>query len=153
MDPATMLGPLDTILTSELLGVELIKYLLVVLVLANMGTRAIAYRTNVEEATDEDAESASRHPLHSASTVILILASFYFTTYHHHGGVVLSTLVLGMFITDFFEFETWSVDMRKDQPVRRPNGALVASLFVLAYATFQLAVGFPAFSDALGTIL
>jgi hypothetical protein len=153
MDPATMLGPLDAILTTKLVGVELIKYLLVVLVLANMGTRALAYKKNVQEATDDDAETVSRHPLHAASSIVLMLAAFYFTTYHPHGGTVLSVLVVGMFITDFFEFETRSVDMRKDQPVRRPKGALVASLFVLAYATFQLASGFPAFSDALGTIL
>jgi hypothetical protein len=153
MDPATMLGPLDTVLTTQLLGVELIKYLLVVFVLANMGTRALAYRRNVSRADDEDAERAVHHPLHAATTVVLVLATFYFATWAPHGGTVLAALVLGLFITDFFEVETWSVDIRKDQSPRRPKGALVASLFVLAYATFQLASDFQAFSDTLGIIL
>src|SRR6056297_1862432 len=126
MDPATMFGPLDAILTTEVLGVILVKYLLVVLVLANMATRILAYQRNVNEAKDDDVETASRHPIHAATTVVLILTTFYYTTYEPHGGVVLTMLVLGMFVTDFFEFETRSVDMRKDQAVRRPNGALFA---------------------------
>lgn len=153
MDPATMFGPLDAILTSEVFGVELVKYLLVVLVLANMATRALAYQRNVSEAEDDDVETASRHPLHAASTVALILATFYYTTYEQHGGIVLSVLVLGMFITDFFEFETRSVDLRKGDAVRRPNGALTASLLVLAYATFQLANEFDAFVQGLSQII
>jgi len=148
-----MFGPLDAVFTTEVLGVELIKYVLVVLVLANMATRALAYKRNVAEAEDDDVETASRHPIHAASTVVLLLATFYYTTYEQHGGVVLSTLVLGMFITDFFEFETRSVDIRKDQAVRRPKGALFASLFVLAYATFQLANEFELFVDALSQII
>lgn len=153
MDPATMFGPLDAILTSTVLGVELVKYLLVVLVLANMATRILAYQRNVSEAEDEDVETASRHPLHTASTIVLILTTFYYTTYEQHGGVVLTMLVLGMFLTDFFEFETRSVDLRKDKAVRRPNGALFASLLVLAYATFQLANEFDVFVQGLSQII
>jgi len=153
MDPATMFGPLDAILTAELLGVELVKYLLVVLVVANMATRILAYQRNVSEAEDEDVETASRHPLHAATTVGLILTTFYYTTYEHHGGVVLTMLVLGMFITDFFEFETRAVDIRKDDHVRRPKGALAASLLVLGYATFQLVTEFDVFVDSLSQIL
>jgi|AntDeeMetagen134_2_1112570.scaffolds.fasta_scaffold02371_7 hypothetical protein len=153
MDPATMFGPLDAIFTSEVLGVELIKYLLVVLVLANMATRILAYQRNVAEAENEDAESATRHPLHAISTVVLVLATFYYTTYEPHGGVVLSMLVLGMFVTDFFEFEVRDIDIRKEQAVRRPKGALTASLFALAYATFQLVNEFSIFVDSLSQIL
>lgn len=148
-----MFGPLDAIFTAEVLGVELIKYVLVVLVLANMATRALAYKRNVAEAEDDDVDTVSRHPVHAASTVALLLATFYYTTYEQHGGVVLSTLVLGMFITDFFEFETRSVDIRKDQAVRRPKGALFASLFVLGYATFQLVNEFQLFVDTLSQII
>ena len=153
MDPATMFGPLDAILTTEVLGVILVKYLLVGLVLANMATRILAYQRNVNEADDDDVETASRHPLHTATTIVLILTTFYYATYAPHGGVVLTKLVLGMFLTDFFEFETRSVDLRNDGQVRRPNGALTASLFVLAYATFQLANEFDVFVDTLSQII
>ncbi|NHN42312.1 hypothetical protein G9C85_11840 [Halorubellus sp. JP-L1] len=148
-----MFGPLDAILTTEVLGVVLFKYLLVVLVLANMATRILAYKRNVNEADDEDATTASRHPLHAATTIALILTTFYYATYAPHGGVVLTMLVLGLFLTDFFEFETRAVDIRKDDHVRRPKGALVASLLVLAYATFQLVNEFALFVDTLSQIL
>lgn len=153
MDPATMFGPLDSLLTAKLMGVELIKYLLVVLAIGNMGTRFMAYRSDVEAADDEDVEAPSWNPVHAASTILLVLATFYYATFEPHGGVVLTMLVLGMFITDFFEYEVRAVDMRKGQALRRPKGALFASLFVLGYATYQLANEFQAFVDAVSTII
>ncbi len=48
-------------------------------------------------------------------------------TLHHHGGMVLSVLVLGAVITDFFEFESRKVEARRDIPLERPKGAIVAA--------------------------
>jgi hypothetical protein len=68
---------------------------------------------------------------------VLILGSFYYTTIEHHGGIVLSMLVLGTFLTDFFEFESRKVEARKDEQLERPKAAVIGSLFVFAYAAYQ----------------
>ncbi|WP_439025873.1 DUF7313 family protein [Haloarchaeobius sp. DT45] len=138
MDPDTMFGPLDQVLAQEVVGgVLAIEYLLLVLVVLNMGTRFLSYRNDVKQAEQEDTESLSRWMPHEFTNVVLILATFYYTTVEPHGGVVLSMLVVGMFLADFFEFEVREVDVRKDAKPRAPKGALGASVFVLAYAGFQ----------------
>ncbi len=133
-----MFGPLDQVLAQEVVGgVLAIEYLLLVLVVVNMATRFLAYRNDVKQAEDEDTESLSRYLPHEATNVVLILATFYYTTVEQHGGIVLSMLIIGMFLADFFEFEVREVDVRKDAKPRAPKGALGASVFVLAYAGFQ----------------
>jgi hypothetical protein len=51
--------------------------------------------------------------------------------------MVMSVLVLGAVITDFFEFESRKVEARRDIPLERPNGALVAAVLVFMYAGYQ----------------
>ena len=128
MEPA-IFGPLDTFLA------PVIEDVIFVLVLVNLGTRLVAHRSYLSQA-EAGAESVSRHLGHEASNVVLMLASFYFLTLHHHAGIVLSTLVIGMIITDFFEFESRQVEVRNDLDLERPKGAMAASILVVAYAFF-----------------
>lgn len=138
MNPETLLGPLDA-----LSGV--IEPLLVVLVVANVGARFLAHRSHVQQATRGGAKAMTRWLPHEVSNVVLVAASFYYATVEPHGGTVLSTLVLGMVIADFFEFESRKVEARTDEPLDVPKSALAASALVFAYALFQ--AGFFLVSD------
>jgi hypothetical protein len=128
VDPV-LFGPIDDLLA------PVIEWVVLALVVANLVTRAIAHRTHVRQAR-EGAEAISRHPAHQAVTVLLVVASFYFATVDYNGGMVLSTLVLGMVITDFFEFEARKVEARTNEEIGRPKGSLAASLLVAAYAGY-----------------
>lgn len=128
-DPSTLLGPLDAL-------APYIEPLLVVLVVLNLLTRFQAHRVHRKQA-DEGVEAVERYTIHELSNVVLVLASFYYMTVDHHGGMVLSTIVLGLVLTDFFEFEARLVEVREDRPIDRPNAALMASLLALSYALYQ----------------
>lgn len=130
MPSVSLFGPLDALLGNN------VVYLLFVLAVANVVTRALAHRRHVSQATNGGADAMSRFFPHVISNVLLVLASFYYLTLHHHGGIVTSILVLGLFLTDFFEFEARKVEAREDLPLERPSGAIVASLIVLLYAAY-----------------
>ncbi|EMA50808.1 DUF7313 family protein [Halococcus salifodinae] len=134
MQPLSLFGPIDAVLGSG--DNPLILYVLLILVIVNIVTRAIAHRSNVSDAREQGADAIGQHPAHVASTILLILASFYLTTVEVHSGIVLSVLVVGMFITDFFELEALRVEARNDRNLSRPNGAIAASVLVLLYAAF-----------------
>ncbi|WP_132057660.1 DUF7313 family protein [Halorussus amylolyticus] len=132
MESLSMFGPVDAVVA------PVIEYVVLALVLVNMGTRLFAYRSYRKQARSDDYEdNLSRNLVHEASNVLLVLASFYLLTIHFHAGMVLSTLVLGLFITDFFEFEAREVELRKDEKLGTPSGALAASVLVLLYAAYQ----------------
>lgn len=131
MDPATLLGPLDAL-------EPYIAGLLVALVLVNMGTRILAFWSHQHQAKDGP-EAITRYLPHELSNVALILASFYYLSVHHHGGLILSTMVLMLFITDFFEYEARLVEAREERELERPKAAITASVITLGYALFQAA--------------
>lgn len=130
MLPLALFGPVDAILE------PIIEYVLLVLVLANMATRYMAHRANVRDAREEGPEAVTRRPVHEITSVLLVLGSFYFLTLQHHAGMVLSVLVLGLFITDFFEIEARKVEAEEERPLDRPKAALAASVLVLLYAAY-----------------
>jgi len=131
MEPLSLLGPVDTIFA------DIIEYVVFALVLVNMGTRWWAYRDYRKQAqSDDHDEELSRNWVHEASNVALVLGSFYLLSLHHHAGIVLSTLVLGLFLTDFFEFEAKEVELRTDEELSSPKGAMTASFVVLLYAGY-----------------
>ena len=116
---------------------DVLPYVVLVLVLANMVTRLLAHRSHVRQADEGDDDDAlSRYVPHSATNVLLVLASFAYMIVHPHSGMVLSVLVLGMFIADFFEFEARRVEARNEMPIESPKGALGASVLVLLYAAY-----------------
>jgi hypothetical protein len=130
MEPLSLLGPIDVL-------EPVVEYVVFALVLVNMGTRWFAYRDYRQQARDDDREEAlDRNWLHEISNVVLVLASFYLLTLHHHAGIVLSTLVLGLFLTDFFEFEAREVELRKEKELSSPKGAITASFLVFLYAGY-----------------
>ncbi|MFB6359758.1 MAG: hypothetical protein ABEH59_00385 [Halobacteriales archaeon] len=129
VEPA-LFGPLDALLA------PVIEFVLLVLVVANMGTRLLAHRSHVQQA-DDGAESLSRYWWHEASNIVLVLGAFYYLTLHHHAGMVLSVIVLTTVVADFFEFEGRQVELRQGLDLDRPKGALIGSMIALAYAAFQ----------------
>jgi hypothetical protein len=126
----TFFGPLDTVVGPH------IEYVVLALVVANILTRKVASDAHRRQARDDEAD-LSRHRLHSFTTWGLLLASLYYTTLHHHGGIVLTMLVFGVFLADFFEFESRKVEIREGHALERPKSAIVLSLVALLYASYQ----------------
>lgn len=128
VDPA-LFGPIDAVLA------PVVEYVLLLLVFVNLGTRLLAHQTHVKQAQNDD-DGIQRHPVHEVSNWLLLLASFYYLTLHYHSGIVLSLLVLGMVLTDFFEFESRRVEAREELELDRPKGAIAGSLLVFAYTAY-----------------
>jgi ABC-type transport system involved in cytochrome c biogenesis permease subunit len=82
-------------------------------------------------------EAVERYTPHVALSVVLVLACFLYMVVHPHGGMVLSVLVVGMVIADFFEFEARLVEIRNDMQLETPKSAIVASVIALSYAAYQ----------------
>lgn len=133
METAMMLGPIDLL-------EPYIKYLVLILVIANMATRHREYRQHVD-AVENDDDTLERYQPHVASNVALVLASFYLLSVEYHSGVVMSVLVLGLFISDFFEFEARRAEVRNDLELERPKASIFASGVAFLYAAY-LAVFF-----------
>ncbi|PSQ11553.1 hypothetical protein BRC93_05075 [Halobacteriales archaeon QS_5_70_15] len=132
MEPfVSLFGPIDTILA------PVIEYLLLGLLVVNMVGRGIEYSQHVSQAAEGDAEAIERNALRVGTNFLLIVGSFYYLTVHHHGGLVFSILVLGLFITDLFEFESRKVEGRRGIEVERPKGAIAASFLALLYIGYQ----------------
>jgi hypothetical protein len=131
-------GPVDSILGVEIgiAEVLVIEALLFALVVLNFVTRKVAHDKHVAQAED-GAEAIERFVPHEVMNVVVLLGSFYYMTASYHGGMVLSVLVIGLVLTDFFEFEARKAEARRGVPLERPKGALAAALVVLAYAGYQ----------------
>jgi hypothetical protein len=131
-------GPVDSILGVEIgIGeVLVIEALLLALVVLNFVTRKVAHDKHVEQA-DDGAEAVSRFIPHEVMNVLVLIGSFYYLTASYHGGFILSVLVIGMVLTDFFEFEARKAEARRGVALDRPKGALAAALVVLAYSAYQ----------------
>ena len=130
MDPLALLGPLDALGTN-------VQYVVLALVLVNAGTRARAHGRHARQADEDGPEAVERDTLHEATNVLLVLSSLYWVTVAYHGGVIMSVLVVGLVVTDFFEFEARKVEARRDEPLDLPKGALTAWAVVLLYAAYQ----------------
>lgn len=128
VEPA-LFGPIDAVLG------DVVEFVVLALVLLNLGTRYLAHRSYVSQA-DDGVESIDRHLGHELSNVALLLGSFYYLSIHHHSGIVLTTLVLGTVIADLFEFESRNVEARQGWELEKPKGALLASTLVVLYAAF-----------------
>lgn len=124
-----LFGPVDGLLA------PVVEYVVLILVLINLVTRFLAHQKHARQA-DNGAEALQRHWLHETSNILLLLGSFYYLTVDHHSGLVLSVLVIGTILADFFEFEARNVEVRNDFPLETPKGAIVASLLATAYAAY-----------------
>jgi hypothetical protein len=126
-----LFGPVDTFLGPY------IEYVLLALLVVNIGARALEYERIKSQVTEGGADAVSRHPLRVGTNFLLLAGSFYYLTVHHHGGMVFSVLVLGLFLTDLFEFESRKVEARREIDIERPKGAIAASLLALMYIGYQ----------------
>ncbi|MFC7166442.1 DUF7313 family protein [Halospeciosus flavus] len=100
-------------------------------------TRKLQHDHVVEQAASaDDVEQASRHPVHSVALGGFVVTSFYYLTLHHHSGIVMATLAVGVFLTDFFEIEARSVEIREGHDLERPKAAMVAGVIALLYASY-----------------
>ncbi|MFB6220440.1 MAG: hypothetical protein ABEH90_03290 [Halolamina sp.] len=113
-----------------------LPYAILVLLLATFVTRRQAH-SNHKEAAREDPEALERYTPHIAVSMLLVLGCFLYMIVHPHGGMVLSVLVLGMVVSDFFEFEARLVEARNGMELEAPKSAIVASLVALLYALYQ----------------
>lgn len=132
MQPLQFLVPIDALAEVE----GLLKYAILGLVLINMVTRILAHSKQRKQLDDDDS-NLSRWLPHSVTSILVVLASFAFMIVEPHGGMVMSVLVLGMFVADFFEFEARQVEARNGLDFERPKAAIMASVIVLLYAAFQ----------------
>ena len=132
MQPLQFVVPLLDIF--EVIG-EYLVYVVLVLVLANMVTRILAHNRHEREAED-DSEELSRYTPHTATNVLLILASMLYLAVEPHSGMVTVILVLGVFFSDFFEFEARQVEARTNEPIERPKASIAASVILLLYVAY-----------------
>ena len=133
MQPLQFLVPIDALSAVE----GLLKYAILLRVLVNIVTRIVAHNKHQKQADGGDDSDLSRWVPHSVTSILLVLASFAFMIVEPHGGMVMSVLVLGMFVADFFEFEARKVEARNGLTFERPKAAITASFVVLLYAAFQ----------------
>ena len=110
-------------------------YVVLVLVLANMATRVLAHNRHEKQAED-DSKELSRYMPHTATNVLLILGSMLYLVTEPHSGMVTAILVLGVFLSDFFEFEAREVEARTDNPIERPKASIAASVLLLLYVAY-----------------
>lgn len=145
-----LFGPVDSLLgsavTSEILVIELV---LLGILLANMGARAWAHRQHVSQveaardgdatATDDDVEpdeALSRSPLHLLTNLLLVLGAFYYITLSYQAGMVFSVIVVGVVLTDVFEFESRKVEARRELALDRPKAAVLGTVLALVYLSY-----------------
>lgn len=131
-DPTSvaLFGPLDTLVGPW------VEYVLLVMLVASFLTRKMAHDAHRRQAREGGDEAIARHPLHVFTMWGLVLGSLYYTTIHHHSGVVLSTLVIGTFLADFFEFESRKVEAREDRQLDLPKGSLALGAVATLYAAY-----------------
>ncbi|AEN07217.1 hypothetical protein [Halolamina sp.] len=132
MTPLEFLVPLGAL---ESVGGAL-PYIILVLVVGSFLTRHQAHQAHKRAARD-GVEAMERYTPHSALSIMLVLACFLYMIIHPHGGMVISVLVLGMVIADFFEFEARLVEVRNDMALEAPKSAIAAAAVALLYAAYQ----------------
>lgn len=114
-----------------------LPYILLVLVLLNLVARAREYGQHRDQADEGGADALTRNTVRLATNVLLVVGAAYYATVSYEAGIVLSVLVIGMVISDLFEFEARKVEARREIPIERPNGAIAASVLVLLYVAYN----------------
>lgn len=130
MDPLQFLVPFDWL---DVIG-PVLPLAILVLALANVGTRLLAHREHRDQA--EDADELDRYAPHTFTTVGLVFLSFLLIFHRPTGGTLLSLVAVTLLVADFFEFEARNVEARNDMVIERPKSAMAASVLVLIYAVY-----------------
>jgi hypothetical protein len=132
MTPLEFLVPLGAL--ESVAGV--LPYVILVLVVGSFLTRHRAHQTH-KRAAEEGVEAVERYTPHILLSALLVLACFLYMIVRPHGGMVLSVLVVGMVVADFFEFEARLVEVRNDMELEAPKSAIGAAALAMLYAAFQ----------------
>lgn len=132
MQPLQFLVPVGVLAEFE----QVIPVVAFVLVLANIATRLLGHRKHRKQVENGD-EDLGWYVPHLITSFLLVLVSFAYLIVEPHAGMVLSVLVVGTLVTDFFEVEARNVEARNTLSLEKPKAAVVASVFVLLYAGFQ----------------
>ena len=112
-----------------------LPYVILALLLASFVTRHLRHSRH-ERAAAEDADSLSRYAPHVVVSALLVLSSFLYLVVEPHSGMVISVLVTGTALADFFEFEARMVELRNNLEIERPKAAITASVLALLYALY-----------------
>lgn len=134
MDPLQFLVPLGWI---EVVG-PMLPFAILVLALANVVTRHLAYSQHVEQAEERD--DVDQYVPHTFTNIGLLLVSLLFTLHNITGGAILSVIVLTMVIADLFEFEARNVEARNGMTVEKPKSAIATSALVLVWTAYYTLV-------------
>ena len=132
MQPLQFVVPIDALAALE----PYIAHVAFALVLVNLLTRQRAHQSYVAQA-EQGVETLSRYTPHVVTSVLLVLTSFVYLFIDPHPGMVLTTLVVALFLSDFFEFEARQGEARNGMEIERPKSSLVAAAVVVLYAGFQ----------------
>jgi hypothetical protein len=130
MDPLQFLVPLGWL---SAVG-PVLPYAILVMAVANLATRHLAHRRHVEQGSEGD--SVEPYTPHAFTNIGLLLLSFLFVLDAPVSGVILSMFVITMLVADLFELEARNVEARNDMPIEAPKSSIVASLFVLVFASY-----------------
>lgn len=132
MTPLEFLVPLGAL---ESVGGAL-PYIILVLVVGSFLTRHRAHQVH-KRAANDGVDAMNRYTPHTALSITLVLASFLYLIIHPHAGMVITVLVIGMVIADFFEFEARLVEARNDMALEAPKSAIAAAFLALLYTSYQ----------------
>lgn len=131
MHPLQFLVPLGWI---ETVG-PLLPIAILTLAVGNIITRLLSHRQHKQQVEDGN-ESLDRYTPHVFTTTGLVILGLLFTVYRPTSGMILMLPVIGLFITDFFEFESREVEARNDMTFERPKAGIAVSLLLLVYAAY-----------------
>ena len=130
MDPLQFLIPLGWL---SAVG-PVLPYAILVMAVANLATRHVAYRRHVEQGNSGD--SVEPYTPHAFTNIGVLLLSLLFVLDAPVSGVILSVLVITMVVADLFELEARNVEARNDMPIEAPKSSIAASLLVLVFAAY-----------------
>ena len=130
MDPLQFLVPLGWI---ETVG-PIIPIAILVLIVANIGTRIKENRMQARQV--ENDEAVSRHPLNTFVTMGIVTLGLLFMVYRPVSGMIMMVPILGLFIADVFEFEGRRVEADNDLDFEWPKATLFSLGLALIYASY-----------------
>jgi len=130
MDPLQFLVPLGWI---ETIG-PIAPIGILVLVLANIGTRILENRKQAYQV--EQDEPLTRHPLNTITTMGIVTLGLLFVLYRPISGMIMMIPIFGLFVADVFEFEGRQVEANNDLAFEWPKATLFATGLTLIYAMY-----------------
>jgi hypothetical protein len=130
MDPLQFLVPLGWI---ETIG-PIIPIGILVLVVANIGTRILENRRQAYQA--ENDEPLTRHPLNTITTMGIVTLGLLFVLYRPISGMIMMIAIFGLFVADVFEFEGRRVEADNGLEFEWPKATLGATGLTLIYAMY-----------------